>query len=349
MRAVPNVAALALAAVTLASTASCDRIGSRPPKAVPIDAISGILAAFQNHQIVALGEGLHGNEQGHAFRLALIRDPRFPTVVSDIVVEFGNARYQTIMDRFVRGDAVSHSELRKVWQDTTAPNPLFDSPIYEEFFRAVRQVNAALPPERHLRVLLGAPPIDWDTVATPDALQKWIVAGDAHAAEVIRREVVGKNRHALAIWGDGHFRRYGRWRGDPPEGNYETLTRRIERTGSTKVLTVWTNTTVELEKLQNDIRSWPVPSLTLLRGTRLGALDFKYYAGMETDPPTRMEDQFDAILYLGPVAAITTSELSPALCADATYTRMRLGRLALAAGGLTSHDALEFKKFCGLP
>jgi hypothetical protein len=52
--------------------------------------------------------------------------------------------------------------------------------------------------------------------------------------------------------------------------------------------------------------------LAVIRGTRLGAVDFMYYAGLETDPPTRMEDQFDAVLYLGPVSAITMSELSPA-------------------------------------
>lgn len=70
----------------------------------PVDAILGILEAFDTHSVVALGEGDHNNEQGHAFRLSLIRDPRFPTIVNDIVVEFGNARYQDIMDRFVAGN-----------------------------------------------------------------------------------------------------------------------------------------------------------------------------------------------------------------------------------------------------
>lgn len=116
--------------------------------------------------MVALGEGLHGNVQGHAFRLALVRDSRFPTVLNDIVVEFGNARYQPLMDRFISGEEISDRELRRVWQDTTMPNPLFDSPIYEEFLRAVRGVNASLPPEGQVRVLLGDPPIQWEHVTT---------------------------------------------------------------------------------------------------------------------------------------------------------------------------------------
>src|ERR1700741_2928172 len=66
-------------------------------------AIAAIIEAFQSHPMVALGEGPHGNEQGHAFRLALLRDPRFAATVNDIVVEFGSGRYQGLMDRFVNG------------------------------------------------------------------------------------------------------------------------------------------------------------------------------------------------------------------------------------------------------
>src|SRR5580700_9329662 len=57
--------------------------------AVPIRPIPAILDAFRSHAIVALGDD-HGNEQLHAFRLALIRNPRFADTVNDIVVEFGN-------------------------------------------------------------------------------------------------------------------------------------------------------------------------------------------------------------------------------------------------------------------
>lgn len=311
--------------------------------AARIEPISGILDAFASHQIVALGEGLHGNHQGHAFRLTLIRDPRFPAVVNDIVVESGSARYQAVMDRFISGGEVPVAELRKAWQDTTMPNAIWDVPIYEEFFRAVREVNASRPRERQLRVLLGDPPIDWDNVRTNADLVEWISQRDTHAADLIDREVLSRNRRALVIYGDGHFRRVPRFAGtsltDP------TLVNLIERRG-TRVLAVWTNTTVELERLQWGIRFWPVPSLTLVRGTKLGALNFKYFAGRETDPPTKMEEQFDAVLYLGPPSSITTSEISPALCADAGYTKMRLARLALGPGGPAGEDVVRFKTHC---
>jgi hypothetical protein len=40
-----------------------------------LDPIAGIVDTFKTHDVVALGEGDHGNEQGAAFRTKLYRDP----------------------------------------------------------------------------------------------------------------------------------------------------------------------------------------------------------------------------------------------------------------------------------
>ena len=123
---------------------------------------------------------------------------------------------------------------------------------------------------------------------------------EGYVLDVIKREVLSRKRRALVLYGDGHLRRYSKWRGSD-ESAQPTLLNGIEGQG-TRAFAIWTNTTVELERLQKDIRTWPIPGLTIVRGTRLGALDFKYFAGRETDPPTRMEEQYDAVLYLGPVS-----------------------------------------------
>ena len=86
--------------------------------AKPVEPIGAIIDAFRTHSLVALGDP-HVNEQIQTLRLALIRDPRFAATVNDIVVEFGNARYQSTIDRFIRGDEVPATVLRHVWQDTT--------------------------------------------------------------------------------------------------------------------------------------------------------------------------------------------------------------------------------------
>jgi hypothetical protein len=69
----------------------------------PSEPIAGIREAFKTRQLVGIPDA-HRNTATHAFLLSLIRDPRFPTVVNDIVVEFGNALHQDVADRFVRGE-----------------------------------------------------------------------------------------------------------------------------------------------------------------------------------------------------------------------------------------------------
>jgi hypothetical protein len=125
-------------------------------------------------------------------------------LVYDIVVEFGNSRYQDLVDRFTRGEEVPPELLRHVWQDTTQVEYTWDLPIYEEFFQAVRDVNSSLPGSRKLRVLLGDPPIEWEKIHSLDDLKPWLNR-DSFAAEVVRREVLARGRRALIIYGDQHL------------------------------------------------------------------------------------------------------------------------------------------------
>ena len=146
------------------------------------DAVTTIIDAFRTHSVVGLDE-VHGDERSHAFRLRLIRDPRFAAIISNFVVEFGNSRYQDVIDQFVNGDTVADADLKKVWQNTTQAHTIWDRQIYEAFFRSVRALNLTLPRERRLRVLLGDPPIDWDAVRTPEDRLRWLQIG----AQPVRR------------------------------------------------------------------------------------------------------------------------------------------------------------------
>jgi hypothetical protein len=329
----------------------------RPP-AAPVEAIGGILDAFRSNEIVALTDA-HGNEQAHRFLLSLVRDPRFAATVNDIVVEFGSARYQDVIDRFVRGEDVPYDTLRRVWQDTTQPSAAADLPIHEEFFRAVRAVNASLPRERQLRVLLGDPPIDWDKIRSREDHFKWIEMRDAYPAALIQLEVSAKQRRALLVYGLGHFQRrnvhanfdQGDWRA-------ETIVSLLERSGPTRVFTIWGSR--ELAAIQPDAASWRVPSLATIRGTELGAADAARYFGwgnrfaFRDGKPVPIpkdqwrslpaEEQFDAVLYLGPASAMTETRWSPALCSDAAYMEMRLKRIAVS--GIPQAEADRLKQFC---
>lgn len=308
------------------------------PPAVPVDPIEGILQALRTNDIVALGDGAHGNEQGHAVRMGLVRDDRVAEVLDDIVVEFGNARYQDVIDRFVRGDNVPEAELRQVWQNTTQAHSVWDVPVFEEFFRAVRDANAARAGRRQLRVLLGDPPVDWGRIKTPQDLRAQLdtpeADRDAHATEVIRRNVVAKGHKAVAIYGNMHLVRH-----DPFGEPNGSLVARLEKAGVPRPFTVWTSTAGgDIATLQPDVTSWRRPSMAALKGSPLGAADFGFYyphqmfvngQAVRASPGIRMEDQFDALLYLGPHSTITFSELPRARCEDPEYMRMRLSRMAL--------------------
>jgi hypothetical protein len=58
-----------------------------------------------------------------------------------------------------------------------------------------------------------------------------------------------------------------------------------------------------------------------------------------------MQDQFDAVLYLGPPFSITLSELPKSRCTDERYMKMRLGRMALVPWG--QYEIKSLNAFCG--
>lgn len=315
------------------------------PEAVPIEPVGAILDAFRQHNIVALSEP-HMNEQGHALRLALLRHSRFSSMVNDIVWECGNARYQNAMDRFIGGEDVAWNP---VWQHTIGSiGTVCDHQMYEDFLRAVRDLNSRLPTERHLRVLLGDPPVDWETVHTAEDAVKWAQRRESHGAAVIENEVLSKGRRALVIYGSAHLMR-ANIRQNYDSGQYDWLVGILARDPRARILSIWSDTTVDLAAFQPSVSAWSAPRFALLRATQLGARDFVDYwtaAGgapvrftlrdgrrveitKEQWRPRRMDEQYDAVIYYGPRSAMTYSRLPPARCADPAYMKMRLGRMAL--------------------
>src|SRR6266851_3890253 len=159
--------------------AGCDNGGAdrgRPTSRPAANSPTRSWKPFKTRRLVGLGEA-HGLQNYHDVLGMLLSDPRVPEVVDDIVVEFGNALYQPMMDRFISGPPVGNADLRPTWRDTTqSPAGTWDQPVYEQFFRTVRAASWALPPGRQIRVL-GDPPIDWSKITNFSQLRVFRVRG----------------------------------------------------------------------------------------------------------------------------------------------------------------------------
>ena len=172
----------------------------------PAPAADYLVNAFDRFPLVAFSEPRHGAAGTTAFLASLVRHPRFAGTVNDVVVEFGNARYQDVADRFVAGGDVPRDQLRQIWENTTVVTGVWTAPMYEAFLRDVRALNLTLPAERRVRVVLGDPPIDWSDVRGPadEDMNDW---RDAHFAWAVDEHVMKKGRRALLWIGGAHLSR----------------------------------------------------------------------------------------------------------------------------------------------
>ena len=357
-----RLAAWMVAALCLAMSPPIRSTAQDPQRraAVPLDPISAILDAFRTYRVVSFPGGHTDGNEIQALLRALVKDSRFPTIVNDIVVEFGSSRYQDLMDRYIRGEDVPESAVQWAWLDAVNGGTALDNPNTGLFFRTVREANAALPIERRVRVLLGDPPMDWEHIQDKSDFRKWVVQRDSYPADLVRRLVLARNRRALIVYANGHLMRQEILTNyDMTDWQAQTIVSLIEAPGGVPVFTV--RTKGSLSKWQADTASWKPMSLTIVRGTVLGAVDYSEFddvseryriRGADDFEPLprdrwvsrRAEDILDAVLYVGPDSRRATAGISPALCADPGYVKMRLERIALI--GLPPGEAAKVTREC---
>jgi len=295
----------------------------------PEPAIPAILAAFDKYEVVGMPEA-HGMKDVDDFVLSLIRNSTFPQKVNDIEVECGNSLYQPLLDRYIAGEDVVFTEVRKVWRNTTQPMCGM-SGFFEQFFPLVRAINQKLPPGKRLRVLAGDPPIDWDQVKSFQDVLK-VIHRDASIASVMEKEVLSKHRKALMLFGTFHlFHGVGASAVSIFEKDYPNLTFVISDLG-------FFDTDMPAPP-GSPFATWPVPSLARAKGTWLGALDLGHFLPPPTlideacnvhhDFPTQlqkpMEDLVDAFLYIGPQDLRLRDQMPADIALDIDY-RLELQR-----------------------
>jgi hypothetical protein len=198
-----NIVLRLVAVMTMAGAASArnGQIAALPQLRLPdestgIDGIARtLISAFDQIDILALGEA-HGRKLDSDLRIAVVRHPDFAKKVRSIVVEFGSTSEQSTLDRYIRGENVSRSQLEQVWKTTEGPaSGVWESPMYAEFFAAVRDVNSRLPPDMRIRVFGGDPGRGANRVR------------DTTAVSLLKQQVLQKHGKALVVYGAGHFYR----------------------------------------------------------------------------------------------------------------------------------------------
>jgi protein-S-isoprenylcysteine O-methyltransferase Ste14 len=352
-----HVIAIIITATVCAAAGQTRAGGGARPALQPIEPVAAILDVFRDHDVVGLTDGrIHSDQQAFQLKLALIRSARFAAAPIDVALEGGNARYQDVIDRYLRGEDVPFAELRRVWDDTTQPQVVNGTDYINPVYSALREVNRSLPRGQQHRAILGDPPIDWSAVHTHDEYMKWLAQRDETGAEMIRREVLARGRKALAIYGGGHLQRKqqaSNYNMDSPLA--QTVISLLDRAR------VKTFVITSIDERDFD-RQWPVPSLALVRGTTFGAsvIPQGSLARMEVKPDGTLvplprekwidltqEEQIDAVLYLGPDSTIGERPLSPTLCTDPGYLDNRLQRMAIAE--LPQRERDRLKNFCAKP
>jgi hypothetical protein len=331
----------------------------------PQDAIPAVLDALRRFPLVALAER-HLLQEWHDFTTALLFHPSLLGHLTDIVVEFGNALHQEIADRFIlEGKPVADADLQRIWRHTIGGNVLWDAPVYGQFFRSVRAVNALRSPGQRLRVLLGDPPFDHQKVRGIEDQAYWQsmqAQRDAHYASVVERQVLQKGRRALLIAGSAHLLRGIHVRDHVH--NLNAASRLAQ--GSPEHLFVIDPLVLPpnppqgalLQRVLASVARWPRPAVALLGGTWLGATtdSARPWIHSSADLATKVENrrysaQADAVLFLGPAELLTASQADPAIYHWGDYPKelQRLSKLAAAAGHPTDLVAEGLRRAQGPP
>jgi SAM-dependent methyltransferase len=283
----------------------------------PLDGLEAVLRAFDRHAVVAIVKAPELAEE-HDFVEAIIRHPAFSEKARWIVVDFGNSLYQPVLDRYLAGGEVPPAELEPLFHDSFwSPYLNWDAAVYARFFKAVREVNRALKPEKRLRILVNGPPIDWNRMQTPEDVKRF-----EREAPPERERVTRTLEKALAESGKVLIfaSKELLLRGEPANATGRLLSTRPR---SVFVVTPHLGFLGRRDDEERRLASWPKGSVVVLEGTWIGAL---------YEDEQEFQEVADAYLYLGPAGSLTRSNPPPETYRDDGYFNELQRRLKVRYG-----------------
>ncbi len=247
--------------------------------------VDGILAAWKTADVVCLGED-HGRQYDSDLRISLVQHRAFPRTVRVIVVEMANPVHQDLLDRFVLDGAdLSRDELAPIWRDASGAE-VWESPIYERFLHAVREVNLRLAREQRVRVLGGDSPIDWWRITRAHDLVPLVNRG-GNIRKIIADQVLDAHVKGLAVYGAGHCSKVGGGFPGDLAGQY----------AEGRMWSVWPLfRDAGARKGRATFGLGAQPAYVVVKGTKWASLPA---AEMLAEPKFVMSDVTDAVVYHG--------------------------------------------------
>ncbi len=278
------------------------------------DPIDYICDAFKAHPIVCLAEGGHQSKAPHEFLRRLLGDSRLIESVDVIIVEFANARYQSVLDAYIRGEEVSFDSLSRVWRNTgQSPMGPWDSPVYHRLLEVIRQGNRLLPDSEKVQVLAGDPFIDWSLIETNVDFNAARSPRDPYVAEQAIEFAFGKGMNVLIIFGGAHLPKVPIAQDDPRNSlSYRILVRHPKAVTAIGFLDPWNLGVQDRigELIRGKVYSTDEQWLGAVNGGNYLPEIFSRVTDEQTGKQSwqqvrlytdySIEDLFDALIYIGP-------------------------------------------------
>ncbi|RVU82861.1 hypothetical protein EOL70_20175 [Leucothrix sargassi] len=290
-----------------------------------------ILKAFETHSLVAIGD-YHWAPSIMEAVTNIVTNPELTQEVQHIVVEFGNARHQDLLDGYLAGDEMSEQQLAQVYRDAlyfTAWMPT----VYHDFFKAVRAHNLTADKAKQIKVTLAEKPFYWEQVTDNDV---WKRAASTKVDGFISRisQAIESHEKTLFIFGAFHLLKLPNDIARIVDKSQLPMMSQLEQKYPQQTFTIWPLTN---PKLINTLSSYKKPSVITTSSDALKALpfiDFLPKAARQLATLNAQElmlhDLADAVLYVG--EAKVNYQLPKSVLADETWIQ-ELGRRLEIMGG----------------
>lgn len=265
-----------------------------------------ILQIFKNHNIIGLGEGEHNLVDSHQFFQKLLSNKKIQETVNIIIVEFANAAYQDILDKYIFGEEVSVDELRKIWRESTQCINLFgEATVYFELLKKIRNINFTLTSNKKIRVLGGDPSIDWTSIRSLEDYLKINKTRDSFAADLAIEYGIKRSMKVLMIYAEYHLTKIS----DKADNNrigLPSITSNVNTKypDSMQVIAVFNSKEFQLPE---ETKNWPLYCIVNLDKEEIGNLPAENYFTQIFNKDGRVilfeyykiKELFNSFLYIG--------------------------------------------------